>query len=820
MIPPSRPLSNLALGAVTDTSAELFLEIQRARVALEQGKLAKAERIASTVLSRATTRAPAGRRQNPSPAAPESETTLVAAAMSILGLVAHRQRRPVQAEDLLRTAVLLRKDLARQGLELDAPARAEFVQALLLTGQGEQAVAAVRQMVESGFELPVRPVLAVADWLREQGRPREEIEILDTAHLRRPDEPDLSVALARALTGAGRTADAAQAHVEAAVLLAGQDDLAGAEHQFRQALQVRPGFTGAVAGLTQILLRQDRVEEAIEIVAPADAGEDRSPETAALHAAALAVAGRREDALEVAETAAAELGDSPVLLEVSVLLLAQAGRYRDALAAVRRALELDRDDAEMQLLEARLLLDTGQPEEAVGILDRLREELPDSAEVLAVSARALAEVGRDDEAAAAMREAIRTAPDADEIAQEREWLVEKWTSFASERLSRLDDPEVRPALERALSVDQESSTAHAMLGEILRQEGRYDEALEHLERARRKGPDSGWVVGTIGQVLSALGRPEAIENLQRAASLDDSLPWVHTELADAYRVAGRPHNALRAVDRALELDPKDPWPWAIKGATQSLLGDWEDALTCLDRALALKPDYGWALAVKASLLTDIAETGDALRAVQAAIDADPTMSWAWGLKARLLNWLEGDATEEEAAARRALAIAPDDLYLHIVLGESLLRRGRDQEAEESFRQAVALFGGSPVTGADPDPLYNVAWAQLRLGDFEAALSFLGAAAAQDSGRIGGVFTLALALLCAGRTAIALGEYDRAIRRAVAEPHAGRRRAVLWEARHDVQQLLRQERLKDEPQVRQVLDRLAKAAGESAAPRPS
>ena len=83
-----------------------------------------------------------------------------------------------------------------------------------------------------------------------------------------------------------------------------------------------------------------------------------------------------------------------------------------------------------------------------------------------------------------------------------------------------------------------------------------------------------------------------------------------------------------------------------------------------------------------------------------------------------------------------------------------------------------------------------------------------------------MFTLALALLCVRRTTIALSEYEGAINRAVAEPHPGRRRAVLRDARNDVRRLLRQGRLGDGPDVRRVLNRLAEAAGEPATATPS
>ena len=431
------------------------------------------------------------------------------------------------------------------------------------------------------------------------------------------------------------------------------------------------------------------------------------------------------------------------------------------------------------------------------------EEFPESTRHRATLVRALIttgdELGASDELAAG----LSMRPDDASLLSERAAVAASLVWYARRHLEETENPSVRLALERVLALNPEYWLAHAWLGEILLREGEFTEARVHLDLAAGGMPDSAWVAGTRGQVLYALGQPEALDELRRGADLDvgGRLPWLHTQLGDAYRLAHRYQEALAELNRATKLAPDDAWAWAVMGATQSLLGDWEKARSSLDKAIRLDPGYAWALAVKANLLAKIDELDDALRTIRASLDADPKLDWAWGLKSSLLDRLDLDPAEQEQAACNALELQPGDIFLLIRLAEALLRQQRDDEAKSHFLAGVDSAAAHSELRADN--LQYLAWCHLRLRNYDQALDCLSALLAKNYEQISAGYDLGLVLLCAGRHDVALDEYEEVAAHTRSEPHAGRRRNLVGVARHDLQRILERGQIKRRPEVERV-----------------
>jgi tetratricopeptide (TPR) repeat protein len=108
-------------------------------------------------------------------------------------------------------------------------------------------------------------------------------------------------------------------------------------------------------------------------------------------------------------------------------------------------------------------------------------------------------------------------PDDAALLSERDAVEGSLVRYVEQHFNETENPSVRMALERALTLNPENWLAHAWLGEILRRKGEFLEALAHLDPAVGGMPKSAWVVGTRGLVLYALGRPEALEELRPAA---------------------------------------------------------------------------------------------------------------------------------------------------------------------------------------------------------------------------------------------------------------------------------------------------------------
>lgn len=114
-----------------------------------------------------------------------------------------------------------------------------------------------------------------------------------------------------------------------------------------------------------------------------------------------------------------------------------------------------------------------------------------------------------------------------------------------------------------------------------------------------------------------------------------------------------PKGATRTYRRVLELDPDNKIAWYNLGVIAQQDGRTTDARAAYDKALKIDPKYPSALFNKAVLLKP-SEPDQAIGLLKRVVDADPKAATA-----------------------------------HLQLGQLLVDKDRDEEAEEAFRRAVA-----------------------------------------------------------------------------------------------------------------------------------
>jgi len=200
------------------------------------------------------------------------------------------------------------------------------------------------------------------------------------------------------------------------------------------------------------------------------------------------------------------------------------GELEPARAAYRRALALEPDDSTTLFNLGVVSLALGEPEAAVWALQRAAERSPRDAEIRLNLSRAHAKLGN---AAGARAEVDRA----------RELVAGD---------TRSGDDVPRAAI-------------FAQQGELEQQAGRYEQALAHYEAARNAGSTSPGVLGNLGLVNEALGRPERAEQCYRRA-LRMKPGWYDAELYLARLLdrLGRNEEAFRHGRRALGSRPDSP----------------------------------------------------------------------------------------------------------------------------------------------------------------------------------------------------------------------------------------------------------------------
>ncbi|HEX6791966.1 MAG TPA: protein kinase, partial [Candidatus Krumholzibacteria bacterium] len=210
------------------------------------------------------------------------------------------------------------------------------------------------------------------------------------------------------------------------------------------------------------------------------------------------------------------------------------------------------------------------------------------------------------------------------------------------------------ALTRAMELDSTAGEPHATRGDFaFHVERNYELAMRHADRAVTLSP--GYAAAHIwrGEVLSVLGRTgEAIEEMQRAISLDPMTPFPRFFLGTLREISGDPAQAERDYRAAHALMPGypagglvrlllrnqrseealavaretvavDPAPGnvAVLGVAQAFSGDRDGAQTTLDRLRAMASERWVSPLDIASVEASLGHSEEALRQLRAAIDS-------------------------------------------------------------------------------------------------------------------------------------------------------------------------------------------------------
>ena len=232
--------------------------------------------------------------------------------------------------------------------------------------------------------------------------------------------------------------------------------------------------------------------------------------------------------------------------------------------------------------------------------------------------------------------------------------------------------------------------ALTLLGIILAQARRTEEAAQLLGRAAEQLPTDASAQNNHGNALRDLGRHvSALSAYERALAIQPDYADAHYNRALVLQDLRRFEDAIVGYDRTLAFKPDYAAAHNNRGAALQELGRFEEAVASYEQALAIRPDYAAAYNNRGTALSKLRRFGPALESHDRALALQPGFADAHNNRGAVLRELR---RPEEAAAsfEQAIAARPDFAEAHNNLGVTLRELERTEDALANYDRALAI----------------------------------------------------------------------------------------------------------------------------------
>jgi len=222
------------------------------------------------------------------------------------------------------------------------------------------------------------------------------------------------------------------------------------------------------------------------------------------------------------------------------------------------------------------------------------------------------------------------------------------------------------AYKTALQRDENNATAHNNLGFIYGQQGRWEEAKQHLNTALELNPNMSMAHANLGQVIANLGEMD---------------------------------EGISHLEKAVALDPQNVQAWNNLGRFRMLATDYQGAEYAWIRSDGLTPNDS---CIQTRLGTAIAAQRrftEALHIYQQVLDINPDYVDAW-VQLGIVHFLREDIGSARKSLEKALSLNAEDTNAIRHLGLVYLASGEKNKAIEAFKHVVDLDQDDTSTRLD------------------------------------------------------------------------------------------------------------------------
>lgn len=294
---------------------------------------------------------------------------------------------------------------------------------------------------------------------------------------------------------------------------------------------------------------------------------------------------------------------------------------------------------------------------------------------------------------------------------------------ARQQLQRSQYAEAAHSLLRAIELRHDYAEAHHHLGVVYLEEGRFEDATDHLELATHFAPRLVAAHLDLGAALIELGRHAAAESAcNRALELDPHCAAAQSRLGYLAKARGELEQAVEHYRAAIRFDPTLADVHCQLGFLLYKLGRYEESLTSHAAALAVRPDFAEAHHNRGLVLLETGYPQEALASFERACALRPDTAATQSCIGHALRDL-GRLDEAMASYDGALKSQPQ-------LGDALINRCytllmREQygagwaQYEQRFAATATALRGFPFAEWRKEPLAGkriLVYAEQGLGD--------------------------------------------------------------------------------------------------------
>ncbi|XP_014860104.1 PREDICTED: UDP-N-acetylglucosamine--peptide N-acetylglucosaminyltransferase 110 kDa subunit isoform X1 [Poecilia mexicana] len=257
--------------------------------------------------------------------------------------------------------------------------------------------------------------------------------------------------------------------------------------------------------------------------------------------------------------------------------------------------------------------------------------------------------------------------------------------------------------------------AYSNLGNVYKERGQLQEAIEHYRHALRLKPDfiDGYI--NLAAALVAAGDMEgAVQAYVSALQYNPDLYCVRSDLGNLLKALGRLEEAKACYLKAIETQPNFAVAWSNLGCVFNAQGEIWLAIHHFEKAVTLDPNFLDAYINLGNVLKEARIFDRAVAAYLRALSLSPNHAVVHGNLA-CVYYEQGLIDLAIDTYRRAIELQPHFPDAYCNLANALKEKGNVSEAEECYNTALRLCP------THADSLNNLANIKREQGNIEEAV---------------------------------------------------------------------------------------------------